>query len=161
MNMMLIVLLSLRQDPVLLSQLKEQLFKLWGDLEENKSALLPKSQSRISRETPSSTASTEMSMSSPPQKARDMPDLEDSDAEDQAFLQSPLLKQPEPSSLEEHNPIQNKLDPQARPKNKAFPCCIKQYGVKVDEPDPAKANARNGQRWQRMFALFGTHISPV
>ena len=44
------------------------------------------------------------------------------------------------------------------PKNKAFTCCIKQYGVKVDEKDPAKANAGNGKRWQRMFGLFGTQI---
>lgn len=42
--------------------------------------------------------------------------------------------------------------------NKGFTCCIKQYGVKVDEDDPRKANAGDGKRWQRLFGLFGTMI---
>jgi len=43
-------------------------------------------------------------------------------------------------------------------KNLGFTCCIKQYGVKVKEDDPAKANAGDGYKWQRMFGLFGTLI---
>jgi protection-of-telomeres protein 1 len=43
-------------------------------------------------------------------------------------------------------------------KNKAFTCCIKQYGVKVKEKDPDKATAGNGQSWERRFGLFGTSI---
>ncbi|CZR39562.1 uncharacterized protein FPRO_04459 [Fusarium proliferatum ET1] len=42
--------------------------------------------------------------------------------------------------------------------NRAFPCCIKQYGIKVAEPEPSQANAGNGKRWQRMFQLFGARI---
>ena len=42
--------------------------------------------------------------------------------------------------------------------NKAFTCCIKQYGVKVDEKDPKKANAGEGKRWERKFGLFGVLI---
>ncbi|KLO79953.1 uncharacterized protein LW93_7398 [Fusarium fujikuroi] len=42
--------------------------------------------------------------------------------------------------------------------NRAFPCCIKQYGIKVTEPEPSQANAGNGKRWQRMFQLFGARI---
>lgn len=43
--------------------------------------------------------------------------------------------------------------------NTPFTCCIRQYGVTVREPDPTKVNAKNGKRWQRMFALFGTKIT--
>lgn len=43
--------------------------------------------------------------------------------------------------------------------NRPFSCCIRQYGVKVAEEDPAKADAGNGKRWQRMFGLFGTRIA--
>lgn len=43
--------------------------------------------------------------------------------------------------------------------NVPFTCCIRQYGVKVSEPKPAKANAGEGKRWQRVFGLFGTKIS--
>ncbi|EHK50611.1 hypothetical protein TRIATDRAFT_164398, partial [Trichoderma atroviride IMI 206040] len=42
--------------------------------------------------------------------------------------------------------------------NLPFSCCIRQYGVKVGEEDPAKADAGEGKRWQRMFGLFGTKI---
>lgn len=42
--------------------------------------------------------------------------------------------------------------------NKPFPCCICQYGVRVPEKDETKADAGDGRRWQRMFALFGTRI---
>jgi hypothetical protein len=48
--------------------------------------------------------------------------------------------------------------PSLEVKNKVFTCCIRQYGVKVDEDDPSKANAGDGKRWQRAFGLFGTHI---
>lgn len=43
--------------------------------------------------------------------------------------------------------------------NLPFSCCIRQYGVKVPEEDPAKADAGEGKRWQRMFGLFGTRIT--
>lgn len=56
-------------------------------------------------------------------------------------------------------PKDSKPDTAIAPKNKAFTCCVQQYGVKVAEDDPKKADAGNGQRWQRMFGLFGTTIS--
>ncbi|KAI0896036.1 hypothetical protein F4806DRAFT_466041 [Annulohypoxylon nitens] len=43
--------------------------------------------------------------------------------------------------------------------NKPFSCCIRQYGITFREKDPKKADAGDGKRWQRMFALFGTKIS--
>lgn len=42
--------------------------------------------------------------------------------------------------------------------NKAFTCCIQQYGVAVDETDPSIADAGEGKRWERVFGLFGTKI---
>ncbi|KAI1337473.1 hypothetical protein F5Y15DRAFT_417942 [Xylariaceae sp. FL0016] len=45
--------------------------------------------------------------------------------------------------------------------NKPFACCIRQYGVKVRERDPMKADAGSGRKWVRMFGLFGTKISSV
>lgn len=43
-------------------------------------------------------------------------------------------------------------------KNKAFTCCIKQYGILVDEEDPDLASAGNGKRHNRKFGLFDTFI---
>lgn len=42
--------------------------------------------------------------------------------------------------------------------NTAFGCCIRQYGVKVPEKDESKADAGSGNRWQRVYGLFGTKI---
>lgn len=42
--------------------------------------------------------------------------------------------------------------------NRPFSCCIRQYGVRVSEEDPAHADAGEGKRWQRMYGLFGTVI---
>lgn len=43
--------------------------------------------------------------------------------------------------------------------SRPFSCCIRQYGVKVLESDPGKADAGEGKRWQRMYNLFGTRIA--
>ena len=43
-------------------------------------------------------------------------------------------------------------------RNKAFTCCIQQYGIKVQEKSYARADAGDGMRWKRMFGLFGTSI---
>ncbi|KAJ2906613.1 uncharacterized protein MKZ38_000868 [Zalerion maritima] len=43
--------------------------------------------------------------------------------------------------------------------NKPFPCCIKQYGVKVRPPRGEKPNASSNKSWQRVFTLFGVKIS--
>lgn len=42
--------------------------------------------------------------------------------------------------------------------NWPFPCCIRQYGVRVPERDPGKANAGKGQAWKRTYGIFGTRI---
>ncbi|KAI1093905.1 hypothetical protein F5B19DRAFT_447775 [Rostrohypoxylon terebratum] len=69
--------------------------------------------------------------------------------------QPPPSSPPRPSSsrrVETTNIIEAALS------NKPFSCCIRQYGITLREKDPQKANAGNGKRWQRMFALFGTKI---
>ncbi|KPM36998.1 hypothetical protein AK830_g9569 [Neonectria ditissima] len=43
--------------------------------------------------------------------------------------------------------------------HRPFACCIRQYGVRVQERDETKADAGKGRRWQRMFGLFGTRIA--
>ncbi|KAM0345195.1 hypothetical protein ACHAPU_006831 [Fusarium lateritium] len=45
--------------------------------------------------------------------------------------------------------------------NRPFSCCIQQYGIKVAERDPSRANAGDGKRWQRMYRLFGSMIARV
>jgi len=94
-----------------------------------------------------------------------MPDA-DSDAENE--LSSPKSRKKSKSSAlveRDTNILVSQLVSNAEksevilePKNKAFTCCIRQYGVKVDEENPAKADAGKGKRWQRMFGLFGTQI---
>jgi len=42
--------------------------------------------------------------------------------------------------------------------NKPFTCCLRQYGVRKTETNPALANADERHRWQRLFGLFGTKI---
>ncbi|PNY29712.1 Uncharacterized protein TCAP_00370, partial [Tolypocladium capitatum] len=61
---------------------------------------------------------------------------------------------PEHSSDEEEG--RGKKPPQVS--NRSVSCCIRQYGVRVSEPDARKADAGDGKRWQRMFGLFGTRI---
>ncbi|KAL7625293.1 hypothetical protein AAE478_004509 [Parahypoxylon ruwenzoriense] len=55
--------------------------------------------------------------------------------------------------------IQKATAAESKVSNKTFSCCIRQYGVKVSEKDPYKANAGDGKRWERVFGLFGTKIS--
>ncbi|KAK1237686.1 hypothetical protein MKX07_006814 [Trichoderma sp. CBMAI-0711] len=51
------------------------------------------------------------------------------------------------------------FEPVSQVLTRPFACCIHQYGVKVPEEDPRKADAGEGKRWQRMFGLFGTRIA--
>lgn len=45
--------------------------------------------------------------------------------------------------------------------NRPFACCVRQYGIKVVEKDPRRADAGRGWKWKRMHGLFGTKISVV
>lgn len=155
---------SLRANPDLLTQVKEQLFKLWGDLEEEKSAMMKLQSTKADKELPASSFGSEFGSSLPTHKAGAMPDV-DSDAENEPSLAKPGKKS-KSSILQEldsniGNIVAGDMEQSVTalvPKNKAFTCCIKQYGIKVDEDDPAKANSGPGKRWQRMFGLFDTYI---
>ncbi|KAK0124218.1 hypothetical protein ONS95_009195 [Cadophora gregata] len=150
---------NLRRNPDLLARLKEQLFKLWGDLEEQKSELLRLHGSKVETLLPSSFESS----TTPPRDIGQQPDV-DSDSESDR-LQSKTWKG---KGKDKKRGMGDVLPPGASasdgelsnllPRNKAFTCCIQQYGVKTAEDDPAKANAGDGRRWQRVFALFGTNI---
>jgi len=149
----------------MLSELKERLYILWGDLEEQKSALMKKKGLR-SPLPPSS-------FDEPPSSAINItaqPNV-DSDEESEVTLNAPVVNSSKAPSQQRTSTAAGAIEstsenvdpyhPFAR--NKAFTCCIKQYGVKVDENDPSKANAGNdkdgkGKRWERRFGLFGVNI---
>lgn len=67
----------------------------------------------------------------------DRPPLNSSDEEDNGGVKEPTLTQVS---------------------NKPFTCCLQQYGVKVKAKNPQEANAGEGRKWERVFALFGTKI---
>jgi hypothetical protein len=162
--------LSLRTNQQLLTQVKEQLFKIWGNLEERKSAMLPK----IVPPAPTKTQSTQSFLSSPappsspPQRAYPSfngdSDDENIDSTDSRRIQCAQKSQDSALGERSVNILSKSVDIEGTAgvrdqlSNKGFTCCIKQYGVKVAEPDPIQANAGNGMRWQRMFGLFGTMI---
>lgn len=143
---------NLRGNQQLLSDVKEQLFKLWGDLEEQKSATLSRQSAKNKKETPPS--SFQSSASSPPRQAGGQPDL-DSDNESSGILKERNINRPT-TAIE--TATDAKANTNLTPRNKAFTCCIKQYGIKAEEDDPTKANAGKGLRWQRAFGLFDTYI---
>ena len=125
---------SLRQDPQALSQLREKLFILWGDLEERKSK------------------------SSRQERALKMKECNrNSLAEGEGAGEGGA---PRRGQEEENRCVGGKAAPRARP----FQCCIKEYGVQdrsrrkceVDET----GNGDDGEivAWERTFAMFGTTI---
>lgn len=143
-------------------KLKDQLFNLWGELEETKSAELGQDARETKHFRPSSASSI---LSSPPQRYGQQPDADSDDemVDNERADDEMVDDDSTPRALEERDPNnQMKNDNitamKIEPKNKAFTCCIKQYGIKVEENDPTKANAGNGQRWERRFGLFGTKI---
>ncbi len=110
---------DLRHDDETLGRLRQQLFTLWGDLEEKKAAQWKRDHK-------------------PPAKkpAGDKPPLDSSDDE------RGRVERPSSSHV----------------RNKPFACCLQQYGVKVAARGAAEANAGDGQKWERVFGMFGTRI---
>ncbi|KAI0196543.1 hypothetical protein EV127DRAFT_356455 [Xylaria flabelliformis] len=120
---------DLREDPDALNALQEQLFKLWGNLEEAKRQEL---QHQITKQR-------RIAANEPPPS-------------------SPMNNDLEPSR-QEIGGAENKNQSGFKVSNKPFACCIRQYGVRVREPDPLRADAGEHHRWVRVFGLFGTKIS--
>jgi protection-of-telomeres protein 1 len=139
---------SLRRNSDQLQEVKTKLFCLWGDLEEQKSSL-------AKTRTPEPTSTADDPSSSPePYQPGDQPPI-DSDDEDEQHSPPRELGSNKPSA---EDPTATSSPTELTIKNKPFTCCIRQYGVKIDEPDPAKATAGNGKRWERQFGLFGVRI---
>lgn len=147
---------SLRQDPELLEKLKEQLFKMWGDLEELKAAQAkgegkkPRDPLQCSDAEPSGT----------PMQVDDQPNP-DSDSENEnlpARAEKLGSTCGTTESVMLDAAVAQVSDGRTTPNNKPFLCCIEQYVIKIDEPDPTKADALGGKRWQRMFGMFETQI---
>jgi hypothetical protein len=152
-----------------LNALREQLFKLWGDLEEQKSAILKQSAKETKGVLPPFSLDT--TPSSPPVRPGAQPDVDsdsDSDSDNLRYnsrkpkLNSMALIERSANSImavQDLQQVGSQSGTTLKPKNKAFTCCIRQYGVLVDEKDPFRANAGKGKRWQRKFGLFGTTIT--
>lgn len=148
----------------MLQNLKDQLFKLWGELEEQKSALLQQAKKNI-KPPPSLEPPSSFDSSSSPSKILEQPPLDDSDDE------RSISKRNQSSSLKERNgnsimgtenddqAEQEKSPSQIKVRNKPFTCCIAQFGGIVKEEDPSKADAGKGKRYEARFRLFGTQIS--
>ncbi|KAI0458009.1 hypothetical protein F5B21DRAFT_462564 [Xylaria acuta] len=120
---------DLREDPDALDALREQLFKLWGNLEE----------ARLQEQQRQLTNQRRIAANQPPPSSPTGADVEHS--------------QQEAGGARNQNQTGIELS------NKPFACCIRQYGVRVREPDPLLADAGEGHRWIRVFGLFGTKIS--
>ena len=159
---------SLRGNKDLLHKLKRQLDILWGDLEEQKSA---KQTAENPLDPPPSTFNSIASSPPPTHEAGDQPDADDSDVENVHSYERSSKKCTNESALHDRGPnsmatiVQpaeaapnQEGDGKLAPRNKPFTCCIRQYGVKLKEKDPSKANTVTGERWQRMFGLFDTFI---
>lgn len=99
---------DLRRNPEILGKLRQKMFILWGNLEEEKSS--------HRSQTPRSGDDVRL------------------DSSDDETVGMKISNQP-------------------------FPCCIKQYGIKVLEQDAGKATAGNNLRWERMFGMYGTKVS--
>lgn len=116
---------NLRREQNDLEMLRQRLFLLWGDLEEQKS-----------RELASKANTARIAKA-------DGPPAHSSDDEGESRVQH-----------------QQGAAKSAQIANRPFPCCIRQFGVKVVEVDPGKADAGKNSRWHQTFGLFGTRIVP-
>ena len=155
---------SLRGDQETLEQLREQLCILWGNLEENKLAGLKHSARGVSKPAskPEPSQHIESSDPQPWKKAGEQPNV-DSDEENDAPQPKSSARVSGGDNGRQDSLTNTKVNtdmqiPVPVVSNKAFTCCIKQYGAKVKEDDPSKANAGSGKKWKRIFALFGTQI---
>lgn len=164
---------DLRSNPGLLAKVKEQLFQLWGDLEEHKSSCLQEFVEDSKYQAPQSTADSETPLSPRNMNVGTQPDV-DTDNE-MANSNYPLNINTSSAHMKQRQVANStntgnkdtiildtsRLSTNFDPSNKPFICCIQQYGVKVPEDDDSKANAGHKQRWQRLYGLFGTKILSI
>ncbi|PKS05251.1 hypothetical protein jhhlp_008622 [Lomentospora prolificans] len=120
---------DLRSDTQGLGNLRTQMAKLWGNLEEQK--LRRKKTAGIGK---GNKRKTKRSRDNIPPDNSDIEMSQGSRKSDHATKEAPVA-------------------------NKVFSCCIRQFGSMVKESNPDKADAGDGFRWKRHFGLFGTKIS--
>jgi protection-of-telomeres protein 1 len=166
---------SLRQNGKVLDQIREQLFTLWGNLEELKSDFL-KTSVGMGRQNGLSISPLEPAEGTNPlHKATGEVLPPDSDDEkisspksttrvtsEHAYIADRTLNVEStvqiPDSHAKIPSLQSSI--LALPvANKGFACCVRQYGVKVTEVASSKADAGVGLRWERVLGLFGTKIT--
>lgn len=135
---------------------------MWGDLEEQKSALARAKGPKAPIEPKSSPPQIQMPGDQPPVDSDDEDENSHSRTKQQAKTVNGSTLSERDSNITTKEQVSADGDPKSstelQVKNKGFTCCIKQYGVKVKEKDPVLANAGNGKRWERRFGLFGTQI---
>ncbi|RKF54745.1 Protection of telomeres protein 1 [Golovinomyces cichoracearum] len=146
---------NLRENSDLLLKVQQQLFQLWGDLEEQKLKNLQ-----------------EIALSFHLQNTDvgDQPDPDSDNEKEKSNYRLNKTRIPPSDQIRQDSQSVSPNDEfatilegrEARTNthlnNIAFTCCIQQFGVKVFEDDPTQANAGHRKRWQRMFGLFGTKI---
>jgi len=126
---------SLTSDAQGLIDLRTQLTKLWGNLEESQVQLEGSNRSRRGgRRESKQRLEDQLPPSSDPELSQDVNVQSDSEHKEALVTSSAMP-------------------------NQLFSCCIRQFGKKVEENDSEKADAGEGQRWKRVFGLFGTRLT--
>ena len=145
--------------------LREVLFRLWGDLEEKKSAYLKKRGGEASKAAEKSLESNMATAKSKAMHTKPGDDLPP-DSDDESIPKAKEIKNSSTNEIEgnasdvdKHNTDLSAVIASLPITNKGFTCCIQQYGIKVPEKLYSKADAGGGFRWKRMFGLFGTMIA--
>jgi protection of telomeres protein 1 len=145
--------------------LRELLFRLWGDLEEKKSAYLKTQKEKAAKALEDATRASAMANKPKAFVGKPGDDLPpDSDDESpregtRPKNSSKVVKERDHTGGSESNSELSEGMSFLPVTNKGFTCCIQQYGIKVPENSRSKADAGEGMRWKRMFALFGTTIA--
>jgi protection-of-telomeres protein 1 len=145
--------------------LREVLFRLWGDLEEQKSAYLKERKEKASKtngKPPESHATATNPKASHAKPGDDLPP----DSDDESTPKGKGAKSSSiidiggsPLDMGETDTDLSVAISSLPITNKGFTCCIQQYGIKVPEESYSKADAEDGFRWKRVFGLFGTAIT--
>lgn len=154
--------------------LREALFRLWGDLEEKKSAYLEKRNEKALKAAERTTESNSTANTAKASSAKPGDGLPP-DSDDESTLRAkasrasskPVSKEHDMNNDTESNPLDKDMtDTELSAAisslpitNKGFTCCIQQYGIQVPEKSHSKADAGKGLRWKRVFGLFGTQIA--
>lgn len=145
--------------------LREVLFRLWGDLEEKKSAYLKKRHEKASKAAEKALKSTTAATNYEALHANTGDDLPP-DSDDESTLKDKAAKSSPNNDSDSSRSDTDKTDVDPTSAilslpitNKGFTCCIQQYGIKIPEESGSKADAGEGFRWKRVFGLFGTMIA--